>query len=84
MHQEGTGVPGGGGSGGGNYYQQDNYQGEEYYLIGTTNDGAYGQATIVPDISQQHLNFYPIPPAPQHAAAPLDSYHINPTSYVLH
>ena len=75
MNQEGTGVPEGGGSGGGNYYYQDG----EYY-IGTANDGTYGQATIVPDISQSHLSF-PIPHASQYAAAPMGSYQSNPMSY---
>ena len=77
MNQEGTGVPEGGGSGGDNYYQ-----GGEYCNIGTTNDGAYGQGTIIPDVTRQHLNNYPIPPAPQHAAAPMDSYQNRSMSYV--
>ena len=82
MYQEGTGVPGGGPGGGGITEWQYFYQQNGEYYIGTTNDGTYGPETIVPDISQPHLDSYSIPQASQYAAAPMGSNQSNPMSYV--
>ena len=82
MNQEGTGVPGGG-PGGGNITEWRYFYQNGAYYIGTENDGAYGPETIVPDISQYHLNSYPIPHASQYAAAPMGSNQSNPMSYEL-